>query len=98
MDETDPLLVSVKVASLKLSVSEATIRRRISRGDLPCVRIGSSVRIPSDSLREWIAENTQTNQRCVEADLPVRRVFPAKTNQSDLNRRLDELLRSKVHR
>ena len=43
-------LVPIRLAARQLSVSPDTVRRLIRRGELRSVRIGKSVRIPSDDL------------------------------------------------
>ncbi len=46
-----PTLVPVREAAQALGVSEITIRRRISAGRIPIVRIGRSVRVDLAGLR-----------------------------------------------
>ncbi len=46
-----PALVPVREAAQALGVSEITIRRRISEGLIPTVRIGRSVRVDLAALR-----------------------------------------------
>ncbi|UYN83237.1 MAG: helix-turn-helix domain-containing protein [Microcella sp.] len=44
-------LVTIATAAERLSISEKTVRRLISRGELPARRIGArSIRIPLDAL------------------------------------------------
>lgn len=49
-DPVEPLLSSVSRSAKILAVSPDTIRRMIVRGDLPVVRIGSRVLVPTNAL------------------------------------------------
>lgn len=51
-----PPLLSVREAAARLAVSSATVRRWIATGELPALRIGSSVRIDPERLSAWLAE------------------------------------------
>ena len=64
MDE--PLLLSIADASRLLNVSEKTISRMVSRGELPVVEIGRSRRIEMQALRHFIVRNRKYNGECVE--------------------------------
>lgn len=49
-----PLLVTARDAAAKLSISERTLCELTNNGDLPCIRIGRSVRhVPTD-LEQWV--------------------------------------------
>jgi excisionase family DNA binding protein len=50
-----PGLLPVLEAAAFLSVSEATVRRAIRAGELPCVRIGRLVRVSLADLVEFTA-------------------------------------------
>ncbi len=52
MDER--LLLRVEEAAALLAVGRATAYLLIATGELPCVRIGRSVRVPLADLRAWI--------------------------------------------
>ncbi len=52
---TEKLLFSIPDAAEALSMSPATVRRRISDGTLKSMRIGSLVRIPRDELTALIS-------------------------------------------
>jgi excisionase family DNA binding protein len=41
-----------------LSISRAKVLDLVARGQLPCIRVGGSVRIPRDRLIDWIANNS----------------------------------------
>jgi excisionase family DNA binding protein len=47
-----------------LNVSQATGYRLLSRGELPCVRIGRAIRIPAGALRRWIESRTTGGSEC----------------------------------
>jgi len=51
------LLDATEAAKL-LSLSRAKVGDLASRGEIPSVRIGRSVRIPRDSLLAWIDKST----------------------------------------
>jgi len=53
-------LVSVADAARFLSVSTRTVRRLITKGDIPIVRIGGSVRIAVVALNAYIALRTES--------------------------------------
>jgi excisionase family DNA binding protein len=56
---TDQLLMTQVVAD-RLSLSERSVRRLISAGELPVVRIGRSVRMSETALGNWIAAKVQS--------------------------------------
>jgi excisionase family DNA binding protein len=47
-------LLRVEEVAKALSVSRAQAYRLVRRGDIPCVRIGASVRVRAATLDEWI--------------------------------------------
>jgi excisionase family DNA binding protein len=47
----EPELLTVKQYAARAGLSPCTIRRRISDGGLPHVRVGAAIRIPAASLR-----------------------------------------------
>jgi excisionase family DNA binding protein len=51
----DRLLLRPAEAAEMIGVGRATVYELIARGEIPSIRIGSSVRVPLESLREWIA-------------------------------------------
>lgn len=50
------LLLRSHEAAEQLAISPATLQRLTSSGELPCVRIGSSVRYSSETLLDWIRQ------------------------------------------
>jgi excisionase family DNA binding protein len=50
-------LLTVAQAATQLNVSEKTIRRRISSGEIAVVRIGSAIRIHPKELQRYLTVN-----------------------------------------
>src|SRR5690242_5472252 len=48
------MLVTIAAAAEQWTVSQATIRRLIRRGELPIIRLGSAVRIAQTALDEYV--------------------------------------------
>lgn len=61
-----PLLYTVSQTAMRLNVSDKTVRRLISCGELPVVYIGSAIRIPEALLNQWIEDQTRYNHTGVE--------------------------------
>ena len=51
----EKLLLTPREAAVTLGIGRTHIYDLIARGVIPSVRIGRSVRVPADALREWIA-------------------------------------------
>jgi len=51
------LAISIKDAALALSISPWTLRKYVSRGIIPCVRIGRRVLIEPDEIEALIQRN-----------------------------------------
>ena len=54
-------LLTIKETAELLGVSDRTVWTLTDRGELPCVRIGRSVRYSIESLREWIQKQESKN-------------------------------------
>lgn len=54
----DKVLLTVPEAAARLSLSRATTYQLVRRGDLPCVRVGRTVRVPARALEAWIMART----------------------------------------
>jgi excisionase family DNA binding protein len=50
----DKLLLRPAEAAEAIGIGRSKIYELLARGELPSVRIGSSIRVPVDRLREWI--------------------------------------------
>lgn len=57
---TAPLLLRLTEVAEQLGLGRSTVCQLLQRGDLPCVRIGRSVRVPADALAEWVRERVET--------------------------------------
>jgi excisionase family DNA binding protein len=55
----DKLLLRAEEVADLLSVGRAKVYLMISRRELPTVRIGRVLRVPSHQLREWIEQRAQ---------------------------------------
>jgi excisionase family DNA binding protein len=53
------MTLSVRETADELGVSRNTVYDLIRAGDLPHLRIGTRIRIPTDPLRDWIAARTE---------------------------------------
>jgi excisionase family DNA binding protein len=53
--DSERLLLRVTTAAKMLDVSKSQLYMLISRGEIPAIRVGRSIRIPLDWLQEWIA-------------------------------------------
>lgn len=53
-----PLLLDAAEAANALSLSRAKVFAMASRGEIPSLRIGRSLRIPRDPLVAWVQERT----------------------------------------
>ena len=49
-------LIKIEDAAQQLQVSKSSVRRLISNGELPAVRIGKSVRIRSDDWDQFMTK------------------------------------------
>jgi excisionase family DNA binding protein len=50
----DRLLLRPIEAADAIGVSRSTIYQLLASGELPSIRIGGSIRVPLDKLRDWI--------------------------------------------
>lgn len=58
MDE-DVILISVPEAARRMSVDPATMRKLITSGEIPCVRVGRRILVRPEDLRRWAEENAR---------------------------------------
>lgn len=56
------LLKPIEVAEL-LGIGRTKTYELIGGGSLPSIRIGTSLRVPMDSLRQWVAAQTDDTAR-----------------------------------
>ncbi len=45
----------------ELGIARSKAYQMMASGELPVIRIGTSVRVPADALRAWIEQNVQGN-------------------------------------
>ena len=55
------LAFRVAEAADMIGVSTSKMYELLAAGTVPSVRIGCSVRVPADALKQWIAEHTRAN-------------------------------------
>ena len=54
MEESERLLLRARTVAQKLDISPAMAYKLIETGVLKSVRIGASIRVPAESLREYV--------------------------------------------
>lgn len=57
------LLLRAEEAAQMLGLGRAQVYAMCQRGELPCVRLGRSVRIPADRLRSWLEDKQTAPER-----------------------------------
>jgi len=60
-------LVTVNEAARALSVSRTTVQRLISKGKIQSLKVGRAVRIPEESLQEYMGRNLKENYKNFQA-------------------------------
>ena len=50
-------LIGVEEVAGLTSIPESTIRRMVTKGRIPCVRLGKHVRFDPDDISAWIERN-----------------------------------------
>ena len=76
VDLGPPMLLRPEEAAKMLGLGRSKIFQMLAAGDLPVVRIGRSVRVPSDELRDWIRRRAE--QEAKEQREHWRGVFEAR--------------------
>lgn len=56
MSATERLLLRPEEAAESIGISRAKAYELIARREIPSVKVGSSLRVPVDSLKQWIAQ------------------------------------------
>lgn len=67
MHSMDRLMLRPAEAADAIGVSRARCYELISNGTIPSVKIGASIRVPVDALRQWIDQ--QLEQRAAHASV-----------------------------
>ena len=52
------LLLTTKEVARELQISEKTVSRMVQKGQIPSLRIGRTIRIPTAQLNDWIQEQS----------------------------------------
>lgn len=58
LESKDRLLLRVPEAAEALGISRSQMYQLVAAGVVPVIRIGRSVRVPIEALRQWVGENT----------------------------------------
>jgi excisionase family DNA binding protein len=59
------LLLRPSETAEAIGVSRSRAYELIARGEIPSIRIGGSVRVPLDGLRQWIARQAEQTEALV---------------------------------
>lgn len=54
----DRMLLRPEEAAEMLGIGRSTIYSLMATGGMPSVRVGRSVRVPLDALKQWVSERT----------------------------------------
>jgi excisionase family DNA binding protein len=57
----EKLLVRPSEAAEMLGLGRSKVYAMLASGELPSVRIGKSVRVPTEALRRWVQEQVDAN-------------------------------------
>ncbi len=68
----EPLLLRVEEAAEALGLSRSKVYDLIARGEIPSVRVGTSVRVNSRALDAWLKALAERNARSMPAS-PLER-------------------------
>lgn len=60
---TEPLALTVAETAEALRLGRNRVYDLVASGDLPHVRIGTTIRIPTQQLRAWIEAHTEGTQQ-----------------------------------
>jgi excisionase family DNA binding protein len=55
----DRLLLRPLEAAEAIGIGRSKVYELLASGELPSVRVGSSVRVPVDALREWVTRQLE---------------------------------------
>ena len=59
---TETLLLRPEEAARELGIGRSKTYELLKRGEIPSIRIGRSVRVPAEKLRQWINEQAELVQ------------------------------------
>jgi excisionase family DNA binding protein len=60
--EPKPAFLTVAEVAATLRVSDMTIYRLITNGEIRALKVGRSYRIPADALEEWLGDDAHWEQ------------------------------------
>jgi excisionase family DNA binding protein len=72
---TDTLLLRPDEVSRRLNLSRSKVYGMLKRGELPCVRMGRSVRVPADELVRWLAGTDKSLPTVEHEDIDVEKLL-----------------------
>ena len=58
----DRILLRPVEAAEAIGIGRSKVYELLASGELPSVRIGSSIRVPVDRLRQWIDRKSETSK------------------------------------
>lgn len=67
MSETSPLALTLDDAGVQLGVSARTVRRIMDSGELSFIKVRGALRIPFESLQQYVADHAQRMSQCPTA-------------------------------
>ncbi len=62
MPPLEPMLLTIPQVAQSLSLGRTKIYDLINREGLPTVKLGSAIRVPLSSLKQWIEQHEQQNR------------------------------------
>lgn len=72
MSESEPLLLTVAQAAQMLQMGRNTIYEMVARDEMPCVRIGRTIRISRAGLMAWISAKSGEAPQGLTPVVPLR--------------------------
>jgi excisionase family DNA binding protein len=57
----EPLLLKPMDVAEHLGISKSKVYELLASGALPSIRIGKSIRVPTEELRKWVAARMQSH-------------------------------------
>ncbi len=69
----EKLLVRPSEAAEILGLGRSKVYAMLASGELPSVRIGKSVRVPTQALRQWVQDRVIASEASVQAEEHVSR-------------------------
>ena len=59
VERMERLAYRIPEAAETLGISRSKVYQLIDSGDLPAIRIGQTLRVPAEALRNWIRDQTK---------------------------------------